>query len=48
MGRWFHRIVLAAALLAALCANVGTLNAQGLTGQISGTVTDTGGGVIPA
>ena len=47
MGRWTHRIVLAAALLAALCANVGTLNAQGLTGQISGVVTDTGGGVMP-
>ena len=47
MGRWFHRIVLAAALLAALDANVGTLHAQGLTGQISGVVTDTGGGVMP-
>ena len=47
MGRSFHRIVLAAALLAALGANVGTLNAQGLTGQISGVVTDTGGGVMP-
>ena len=47
MGRWFHRIVFAAALLAALTANVGTLSAQGLTGQISGVVTDTGGGVMP-
>jgi hypothetical protein len=47
VGRWFHRIVLATTLLAALCANVDNLNAQGLTGQISGTITDTGGGVIP-
>ena len=47
MGRWFHRIVLATTLLAALCANVGNLNAQGLTGQISGDVTDSGGGVMP-
>ena len=47
MGRWFHRIVLAAALLTALGANVGNLHAQGLTGQISGVVTDAGGGVMP-
>jgi Carboxypeptidase regulatory-like domain/TonB-dependent Receptor Plug Domain len=47
VGRWFHRIVLAAALLAALTASVGTLNAQGLTGQIAGTITDSGGGVMP-
>jgi Carboxypeptidase regulatory-like domain/TonB-dependent Receptor Plug Domain len=47
VGRSFHRIVLAAALLAALCANVGSLNAQGLTGQIAGTITDSGGGVMP-
>src|SRR4029077_16669915 len=42
-----HRIVFAALLLTALTANVGILNAQGLTGQISGVVTDTGGGVMP-
>ncbi len=47
MGHWFHRIVLATVLLAALGANVWTLNAQGLTGQIAGTITDTGGGVMP-
>ena len=47
MGRRFHQFVLAAALLAALVVNTGTLHAQGLTGQISGTITDTGGGVMP-
>jgi carboxypeptidase family protein len=47
VGRWFHRIVLATLLLAALCASVGTLSAQGLTGQIAGTITDSGGGVMP-
>ena len=43
----FHRIVLAAVLLAGPGANVGTLYAQGLTGQITGTITDSGGGVMP-
>ena len=47
MGRWVHRIVLASVLLAALGANVGILHAQGLTGQLSGTITDAGGGVMP-
>jgi hypothetical protein len=47
VGRWFHRIVLASALFAALGATVGNLHAQGLTGQIAGTITDAGGGVIP-
>ena len=41
-----YRLVLAAVLLG-LCANVGTLQAQGLTGQIAGTITDPGGGVMP-
>ena len=47
VGRRFHQIVLAATLLAALVVNAGTLHAQGLTGQISGVVTDSGGGVMP-
>ncbi len=47
MGCWLDRIAAAAALLTALSANVGTLRAQGLTGQIAGTITDAGGGVIP-
>jgi hypothetical protein len=41
------RIVLAVAMLVALGGSVDTLRAQGLTGQISGTVTDSGGGVLP-
>src|SRR4029079_2141212 len=32
---------------AALIVNAGPLHAQGLTGQISGVVTDSGGGVMP-
>ncbi|MEO6237253.1 MAG: carboxypeptidase-like regulatory domain-containing protein, partial [Vicinamibacterales bacterium] len=47
MGRWFQKIVLATVLLAGLVANVGTARAQGLTGQIAGVVTDSGGGVMP-
>lgn len=47
MGRWLHGIVLAAVLFAGLHATVGTLHAQGLTGQIAGTITDSGGGVMP-
>jgi uncharacterized surface anchored protein len=34
-------------LFGSLCATVGTLHAQGLTGQIAGTITDAGGGVMP-
>ena len=41
------RIVLAIAMLVALGGSLNTLQAQGLTGQISGTVTDSGGGVMP-
>src|SRR5258708_30893225 len=47
VGHWLHRIVLATGLLASPGANVGTLDAQGLTGQIAGTITDTEGGVMP-
>ena len=48
VGRRLFRIVLAAVLLfGSLCATVGTLHAQGLTGQIAGTITDAGGGVMP-
>jgi hypothetical protein len=43
----FCRIVLAAAALVALGGSLNSLQAQGLTGQISGTVTDSGGGVLP-
>ena len=38
---------LAAALIAAAHASAGRAHAQGLTGQISGTITDSGGGVMP-
>jgi hypothetical protein len=41
------RIVLAVAAVIALGGDLNTLQAQGLTGQISGTVTDSGGGVLP-
>jgi hypothetical protein len=41
------RIVLAAIALQATIGTVTRLEAQGLTGQISGTVTDSGGGVMP-
>jgi hypothetical protein len=48
VGRRHFRIVLAAVLLlGSLGATVGTLHAQGLTGQIAGTITDAGGGVMP-
>lgn len=47
MVRGFHRIVLATILLAGFGASVVTLQAQGLTGQIAGTITDAGGGVMP-
>ena len=47
MGRWFQKIALVTVLLAGLVASIGTVCAQGLTGQISGVVTDTGGGVMP-
>jgi hypothetical protein len=42
----FVRFLVAAAVLA-LGSLPGTLHAQGLTGQISGTVADSGGGVLP-
>ena len=41
------RIVLAIAALVALGGSLNMVQAQGLTGQISGTVTDSGGGVLP-
>jgi hypothetical protein len=47
VARRFEGIVLAAALIAAIVASVGTLDAQGLTGQISGIITDSSGGVLP-
>src|SRR3954470_19259972 len=41
------RIVVASALLVAVGGTMSSVQAQGLTGQISGTVTDSGGGVLP-
>src|SRR3954453_1947318 len=41
------RIVFASALLVAFAGTMSSVQAQGLTGQISGTVTDSGGGVLP-
>src|SRR5206468_2787431 len=41
------RVVLAAMLLASFDGALGQLHAQGLTGQISGTVTDASAGVLP-
>jgi len=41
------RVVFAAALLVAVGGTMSSVQAQGLTGQISGTVTDSGGGVLP-
>ena len=43
----FARIVLAAATLFVLGGAVTTVSGQGLTGQISGTIVDSNGGVIP-
>ena len=41
------RIVFVVALLVAIGGAMSSVQAQGLTGQISGTVTDSGGGVMP-
>ena len=41
------RILAAGLLMLAAAGSVSRVQAQGLTGQISGTVTDTGGGVMP-
>ena len=41
------RIVVVIALLLAVGGTMSSVQAQGLTGQISGTVTDSGGGVLP-
>ena len=41
------RIVFVVAVLVAIVGATGSVRAQGLTGQISGTVTDSGGGVLP-
>ena len=38
---------MASALLVAVGGTMSSVQAQGLTGQISGTVTDSGGGVLP-
>src|SRR4029453_15919962 len=43
----FGKVALAIALLIVGSGAVSTLRAQGLTGQISGVITDSGGGVIP-
>jgi hypothetical protein len=42
-----YRVALALAVLPALGGAMDFVHAQGLTGQISGTVTDSGGGVLP-
>ena len=48
MGRLLFRVVLSTVLVVACSAGTAVgVSAQGLTGQISGTITDTGGGVIP-
>lgn len=47
MARLIANLVIAALLLQAVAASVGSLHAQGLTGQLSGTVADAGGGVMP-
>ena len=44
VGRWIFRTALALLLVTAAAP---ITSAQGLTGQISGTVADTGGGVMP-
>jgi hypothetical protein len=43
----FSRIMFAVALLTVFGGAMRDVRAQGLTGQISGTVTDSGGGVLP-
>jgi hypothetical protein len=43
----FCRIALAVLMLLAAAGTFRNVQAQGLTGQISGTVTDSGGGVLP-
>src|SRR5713101_7865353 len=40
-------IVVVLTLLAALATTPGDLHAQGLTGQITGTIVDSAGGVLP-
>ena len=47
MSNRFARVALALALAITVLGFPGLLQAQGLTGQISGTVTDTSGGVLP-
>ena len=42
-----HRFCSALLVLAIIVAGATRADAQGLTGQISGVVTDTGGGVMP-
>jgi hypothetical protein len=43
----FSSVVLAFALIMAISGAASFVMAQGLTGQISGVVTDSGGGVLP-
>jgi hypothetical protein len=43
----FTRVVITLVLLVAFTSVPARIRAQGLTGQISGTVTDSGGGVLP-
>jgi hypothetical protein len=43
----FSSVVLAFALIVALCGAASSAVAQGLTAQLSGVVTDSGGGVLP-
>ena len=45
--RFFCKLVFAVALLTAVSGALSSVGAQGLTGQISGIVTDSGGGVLP-
>jgi len=45
--RLFCKLVFAVALLTAVGGALNSVEAQGLTGQISGVVTDSGGGVLP-
>src|SRR5687767_9458027 len=45
--RFFCKLVFAVALLTAVSGRMTGAEAQGLTGQISGIVTDSGGGVLP-
>jgi hypothetical protein len=45
--RFFCKLVFAVGVLTAVSGALSSVQAQGLTGQISGVVTDSGGGVLP-